>query len=77
MEDTTPTVKGDGSSVDGISVSVHALSVSGISVREHSFSVNGNSVRGRVMARSLLAVTPSENLHSLSVNGNSVRGHCN
>jgi hypothetical protein len=60
-------------------VSVHALSVSGNSVREHfhSFSVNGNSVRGRVMARSLLAVTPSENLHSLSVNGNSVRGHCN
>ena len=63
MEDTTPTVKGDGSSADGISVSVHAFSVNGISVREHfhSFSVNGNSVRGRVMARSLLAATPSEN----------------
>jgi hypothetical protein len=53
-------------------VSVHAFSVNGNSVREHfhSFSVSGNSVRGRVMARSLLTATPSEN----PVNDNSVRG---
>ena len=53
-------------------VAMSGRTVNGNSVREHfhSFSVNGNSVRGRVMARSLLTATPSEN----PVNDNSVRG---